>query len=98
MRWGVVVFPGSNCDRDCVHVLRSALAQDVTEVWHDDQTLSGIDAVVLPGGFSYGDYLRSGAIASTAAVMPGVRSHAAAGKPVTLSVCKMCVSSCMSSV
>jgi phosphoribosylformylglycinamidine synthase len=62
------------------------LAQDVTEVWHDDQSLSGIDAVVLPGGFSYGDYLRSGAIASTAAIMPGVRAHAAAGKPV-LGIC-----------
>ncbi len=86
MNWGVVIFPGSNCDRDCVHALRSVLGQAVTEVWHEDQTLSGIDAVVLPGGFSYGDYLRSGAIASTAPIMHVVRAHAAAGGPV-LGIC-----------
>jgi phosphoribosylformylglycinamidine synthase subunit PurQ / glutaminase len=86
MKWGVVVFPGSNCDRDCVYALRSVLGQDVTEVWHEDQALPDVDAVVLPGGFSYGDYLRSGAIASTASIMPGVRAHAAAGKPV-LGIC-----------
>jgi phosphoribosylformylglycinamidine synthase len=86
MRWGVVIFPGSNCDRDCVHVLRAILAQDVVEVWHEDRSLDGIDSVVLPGGFSYGDYLRSGAIASTAPIMHAVRAFAAAGGPV-LGIC-----------
>jgi phosphoribosylformylglycinamidine synthase len=86
MRWGVVVFPGSNCDRDCVHVLRSVLAQDVVEVWHEERALDGIDALALPGGFAYGDYLRAGAIAATAPVMPAVRDFAAAGRPV-LGIC-----------
>ncbi|MDR7420484.1 MAG: phosphoribosylformylglycinamidine synthase subunit PurQ [Armatimonadota bacterium] len=86
MNWGVVVFPGSNCDRDCVHVLRAVLGHDVLEVWHADSTLDGVDALVLPGGFSYGDYLRSGAIAATAAVMPAVRRFAASGGPV-LGIC-----------
>jgi phosphoribosylformylglycinamidine synthase len=80
------VFPGSNCDRDCVHALRAVLGQDVAEVWHEDRALTGIDAVVLPGGFSYGDYLRSGAIASTAPIMSAVRAHAEAGGPV-LGIC-----------
>jgi phosphoribosylformylglycinamidine synthase len=84
--WGVVVFPGSNCDQDCIHVLRAVLAQDVEEIWHADRSLDGVDAVVLPGGFSYGDYLRSGAIAATAAIMPDVRRFAAAGGPV-LGIC-----------
>ncbi len=86
MTWGVVFFPGSNCDRDCVHVLRSVLGQRVEEVWHEDRSLDGIDALVLPGGFSYGDYLRSGAIAATAPVMPAVREIAARGAPV-LGIC-----------
>jgi phosphoribosylformylglycinamidine synthase I len=84
--WGVVVFPGSNCDRDCVHVLRTGLGHDVLEVWHADRELRGVDALVLPGGFSYGDYLRSGAVAATAAIMPAVRQFAAAGGPV-LGIC-----------
>ncbi len=82
MTWGVVIFPGSNCDRDCVHVLRSVLGQRVVEVWHEDQSLDGLDAVVLPGGFTYGDYLRSGAIAATAPVMPAIRAFAERGGPV----------------
>jgi phosphoribosylformylglycinamidine synthase len=86
MRWGVVIFPGSNCDHDCVHVLRSVLAQDVVEVWHEDRLLDGIDVVALPGGFAYGDYLRAGAIAATAPVMAAVRDFAAAGRPV-LGIC-----------
>ncbi|MDR7423479.1 MAG: phosphoribosylformylglycinamidine synthase subunit PurQ [Armatimonadota bacterium] len=86
MTWGVVVFPGANCDRDCVHVLRAVLGADVAEVWHADRSLDGIDALVLPGGFSYGDYLRSGAVAATAAVMPAVRAFAASGGPV-LGIC-----------
>jgi phosphoribosylformylglycinamidine synthase len=86
MTWGVIVFPGSNCDRDCVHALRAVLGQQVLEVWHGDQSLEGIDALVLPGGFSYGDYLRSGAVAATAAIMPAVRMFAGGGAPV-LGIC-----------
>jgi phosphoribosylformylglycinamidine synthase len=86
MTWGVVVFPGANCDRDCAHVLRAVLGADVVEVWHADRALDGIDALVLPGGFSYGDYLRSGAVAATAAIMPALRAFAAAGGPV-LGIC-----------
>jgi len=84
--WGVITFPGSNCDRDCVHVLRHVLAQDVREVWHEERSLSGLDAVVLPGGFSYGDYLRAGAIAATAPVMDAVRTAAGRGVAV-LGIC-----------
>jgi phosphoribosylformylglycinamidine synthase I len=86
MTWGVVIFPGANCDRDCVHVLRAVIGADVVEVWHGDRSLGGVDALVLPGGFSYGDYLRSGAVAATAAIMPAVRELAAAGGPV-LGIC-----------
>jgi phosphoribosylformylglycinamidine synthase len=84
--WGVVVFPGSNNDRDTVHVLRHVVGVDVVEVWHEDRDLAGVDAVVLPGGFAYGDYLRAGAIAATAPVMHAVRGFAAAGGPV-LGIC-----------
>ena len=64
MRCGVVVFPGSNCDHDVYHVLKHVLGQDTTFLWHDDANLRGCELVVLPGGFSYGDYLRAGAMAS----------------------------------
>src|SRR3990167_3288467 len=64
MRFSVIIFPGSNCDKDCVYVLKDLLKQDVVETFHETSQLpSGTDCVVLPGGFSYGDYLRSGAIA-----------------------------------
>lgn len=86
MTWGVVVFPGSNCDRDCVHVLRTVAGQRVEEVWHTDRSLDGLDALVLPGGFTYGDYLRAGAIAATSPVMDAVRAFAASGRPV-LGIC-----------
>ncbi len=86
MTWGVVIFPGSNCDQDCIHVLRAVMGQKVEEVWHQDRALDGIDALVLPGGFAYGDYLRAGAIAATAPVMESVRAHADAGRPV-LGIC-----------
>ena len=86
MRWGVIIFPGSNCDQDCVHALRAVLAQDVAEIWHEDQRLDGVDVVVLPGGFAYGDYLRAGAIAATAPVMPAIRDFASTGRPV-LGIC-----------
>ncbi len=86
MTWGVVIFPGSNCDRDCIHALRSVLGQHVVEIWHQDRSLDGVDSLVLPGGFSYGDYLRAGAIAATAPVMAAVRDFAAGGGPV-LGIC-----------
>jgi phosphoribosylformylglycinamidine synthase len=84
--WGVITFPGSNCDRDCVHVLRAVLGQRVEEVWHEDRSLDGLDVVVLPGGFAYGDYLRAGAIAATAPVIGALRAFAGAGRPV-LGIC-----------
>ena len=86
MTWGVVIFPGSNCDRDCIHALRSVLGQHVVEIWHQDRSLDGVDALVLPGGFSYGDYLRAGAIAATAPVMSAIRDFATGGGPV-LGIC-----------
>ncbi len=86
MRVGVVVFPGSNCDRDCVHVLRTVLGQDVDELWSGDAAVPGVDALILPGGFAYGDYLRAGAVAATAPIMPAVRAFADGGGPV-LGIC-----------
>ena len=69
MKFGVVVFPGSNCDQDCVGVLKDVLGQPVVSLWHQQTSLSGCDAVVVPGGFSYGDYLRTGAIARFSPLM-----------------------------
>lgn len=82
MRFAVVVFPGSNCDHDAHYALSEVLGQQVDLVWHRAADLGGADAVVLPGGFSYGDYLRSGAIARFSPVMTRVREFAAAGGPV----------------
>ncbi len=79
MKWGVVTFPGSNDDRDSVHCLDAVLSQQVVRLWHKDRALHGVDAVVLPGGFSYGDYLRCGAVARFAPVMHGVVEFAHAG-------------------
>ena len=86
MRAGVVVFPGSNCDHDVYHVLKHVLNQDATFLWHQDDTLKGSDLVVLPGGFSYGDYLRAGALASLSPIMGAVKRHAEAGGMV-LGIC-----------
>lgn len=86
MKAGVVVFPGSNCDHDIYHVLKHVLGQDATFLWHQDDTLQGADLVVLPGGFSYGDYLRAGALASLSPIMGAVKRHAEAGGLV-LGVC-----------
>ncbi len=82
MKAGVVVFPGSNCDHDLYHVLKHILGQDVRFVWHKDRDVADLDAVFLAGGFSYGDYLRSGAIARFSPVMNEVVTMAKAGKPV----------------
>jgi len=86
MRVGVVVFPGSNCDHDTYHVLKHVCGQDARFVWHKDDDLAGLDAVVLPGGFSYGDYLRTGAIARFSPVMRAVAAFAKRGRPV-LGIC-----------
>jgi phosphoribosylformylglycinamidine synthase subunit PurQ / glutaminase len=83
---GVVVFPGSNCDHDTLHVLGDVCGQQVREVWHKDSDLGDLDAVVLPGGFSYGDYLRTGAIARFSPVMKAVGEFARRGFPV-LGIC-----------
>lgn len=79
MKFGVVVFPGSNCDQDMIHVLRNVMGQEVVELWHKDHDLQGVDFVVLPGGFSFGDYLRSGAIARFSPIMKEVIEFAKNG-------------------
>jgi len=79
MKFGVVTFPGSNCDEDMVYVLETLMGQQVERLWHKDTSLKGVDFVVLPGGFSYGDYLRSGAIAKLSPIMTEVIAHANKG-------------------
>jgi len=86
MRCGVVMFPGSNCDHDVYHVLKHVLEQDVVFLWHQGTSVQGCDLVVLPGGFSYGDYLRGGALAAHSPMMAAVREHAEAGGLV-LGIC-----------
>ncbi len=83
MKFGVVVFPGSNCDHDCYHVLKNVLSKDVTYIWHKETSIDDrIDCIVLPGGFSYGDYLRTGAIARFSPVMAEIERLAKKGKYV----------------
>jgi phosphoribosylformylglycinamidine synthase subunit PurQ / glutaminase len=79
---GVVVFPGSNCDHDVAHVLARVCGADVRMLWHRSRDLAGIDALVLPGGFSYGDYLRAGAMAKVSPIMAEVARFAREGRPV----------------
>ncbi len=86
MIFGVVVFPGSNCDLDSIYIVSKALGQDVTTIWHQNATLPSVDAIILPGGFSYGDYLRPGAIASRSPVMNAVVEFASQGGLV-LGIC-----------
>lgn len=86
MRFGVVQFPGSNCDFDTFHVMKNVMKQDTILLWHKDHDLRGVDCVVLPGGFSYGDYLRSGAIARFSPLMQEVRAFARKGGYV-LGIC-----------
>ncbi len=78
-KFGVVIFPGSNCDEDMIYVLNQIMEQDVVRLWHKDTDLQGVDAIVLPGGFSYGDYLRSGAIARFSPIMEEVVKFAQKG-------------------
>jgi phosphoribosylformylglycinamidine synthase len=86
MKFGVLVFPGSNCDHDTFHVLAEVARQPVTFLWHDSPSLENCDAILVPGGFAYGDYLRTGAIARFSPVMQSVRKFADAGGPV-LGIC-----------
>ncbi|MCB0533690.1 MAG: phosphoribosylformylglycinamidine synthase subunit PurQ [Lewinellaceae bacterium] len=79
MKFGVVVFPGSNCDDDMVHVLGDVMGQEVVKLWHKNTELPELDCVVLPGGFSYGDYVRAGAIAQFSPIMKAVKAFAASG-------------------
>jgi phosphoribosylformylglycinamidine synthase len=86
VRFAIVVFPGSNCDADCLHIARDLLGCEAEYIWHKDRDLKGADAVVLPGGFAYGDYLRAGALARFSPVMESVSEFAKAGRPV-LGIC-----------
>jgi phosphoribosylformylglycinamidine synthase I len=86
MKFGVVVFPGSNCDADCYHVIKQVMNQQVEYIWHQESSVEGFDALILPGGFSYGDYLRTGAIARFSPVMPAVIDFAHKGGLV-LGIC-----------
>lgn len=86
MKFGIIVFPGSNCDRDVAYVTRDVLQQPTRLVWHEERDVSDLDVIIVPGGFSYGDYLRCGAIARFSPAMQATVEHAQQGKPV-LGIC-----------
>ena len=86
MKFGIVTFPGSNCDHDTFHAVTDVLGEEAVYLWHKDHDLAGVDVVILPGGFSYGDYLRPGAIARFSPIMTEVIAHARRGGPV-LAIC-----------
>lgn len=86
MKFGIVVFPGSNCDHDCYHVVKHVLGQEAEYIWHKDKEIKGFDCLILPGGFSYGDYLRTGAIAKFSPVMNSVREFAEKGG-IVIGIC-----------
>src|SRR5438105_10850297 len=86
MKFGIVTFPGSNCDYDAFHAVTEILGEEATYIWHKDHDLQGSDVIILPGGFSYGDYLRAGAIARFSPIMQEVVAHAKSGGPV-LGIC-----------
>jgi phosphoribosylformylglycinamidine synthase len=86
MKFGIVTFPGSNCDYDAFQAITEILGEEATYLWHKDHDLQGSDVIILPGGFSYGDYLRAGAIARFSPIMQDVIAHAKAGGPV-LAIC-----------
>ncbi|HJQ12333.1 MAG TPA: phosphoribosylformylglycinamidine synthase subunit PurQ [Gemmatimonadaceae bacterium] len=86
MKFGIVTFPGSNCDYDAYHAITDVLGEEAMYLWHKDHDLKGSDVVILPGGFSYGDYLRVGAIARFSPIMTEVVAHAKTGGPV-LAIC-----------
>src|SRR3989338_1155150 len=86
MKVGIIVFPGSNCDTDCAHAVRAVTGEAAEFVWHKETSLKKFDLIILPGGFSYGDYLRCGAIAKFSPIMQEVRRHADSGRLV-LGIC-----------
>ena len=86
MKFGIVTFPGSNCDYDAYHAVTEVLGEEAVYLWHKDHDLQGSDVIILPGGFSYGDYLRVGAIARFSPIMEEVAAHVKAGGPV-LGIC-----------
>ena len=86
MKFAIIVFPGSNCDHDCYHIVKHVIGQSATFVWHKEKDLSGYDVVILPGGFSYGDYLRTGAMARISPIMGAVEEFARRGRLV-LGIC-----------
>jgi phosphoribosylformylglycinamidine synthase subunit PurQ / glutaminase len=86
MTFGILVFPGSNCDQDCAHVIQDVLNQEARMIWHKETSLNGIDGLIIPGGFSYGDYLRTGAIARFSPIMKSVLKFAEGGGLV-LGIC-----------
>ncbi len=86
MKFGIVLLPGSNCDHDAFHVASNVAGAEAEMLWHKDRDLKGADCVIVPGGFSYGDYLRAGALAKFAPIMESIREHAAAGGLV-LGIC-----------
>lgn len=86
MKFGVVVFPGSNCDMDCYHVARNVVGAETRLLWHNETKLNDIDCIILPGGFSYGDYLRAGAIARFSPIMRSIKKFADAGG-IVIGIC-----------
>jgi phosphoribosylformylglycinamidine synthase len=86
MKFGIVVFPGSNCEHDCYHVVKHVLRQEASFLWHKERSLAGSDCVILPGGFAHGDYLRCGAMAKFSPIMESVSRFAGEGGPV-LGIC-----------
>jgi phosphoribosylformylglycinamidine synthase len=79
MKFGIVILPGSNCDHDALHVTQNVIGAEAVPLWHKDTDLQGVDCVIIPGGFAYGDYLRAGALAKFAPIMESIRKHAANG-------------------
>ena len=79
MKFGVVIFPGSNCDHDCYYAIQTVIGKPVEFIWHQETSVKGFDAVILPGGFAYGDYLRTGALAKFSPVMQAVKQFADKG-------------------
>jgi len=86
MKFGIIVFPGSNCDHDCYHVTEHLLGEEAEFIWHKEEKITGFDCLILPGGFSYGDYLRTGAIAKFSPVMKAVRDFAE-GDGLVIGIC-----------
>lgn len=87
MNFGIIIFPGSNCDLDCFHVIKNVFKKDVSYIWHEDNNLSRFDCIILPGGFSYGDYLRAGAIARFSKVMNSLKKYAQKGRGLVIGIC-----------